>query len=902
MKNTIRRLSGLLAFWFILQTMPATVLAIGAVPNVQTGKITSIVNWVDGPEQRPPVQLKLYRNGLNPNDEADKVYKKEQAAYDTAMKDRAEKLKKGEAVSAEPTKPIAPKSDPLFAPVNLPIEGKWENTWNNLPLQSADGKLKYEYSIRESIPAENYQTNIKVDGDSIQFINTYLGELPQTQDGNLSTACELKWSAETLFDTHTQDPEKSQTQRVRKETDGVIEIQAATEKDQLHWRIPIATAADVKDAQLIIKLPEDKWTYTKGSAVFVKAAAELEKLNALPHLAGYQLQPGEFEAKYEDNTLTIEIPYLQAKTGVVLELVGAAKSGETGIQSGERFKLGAELTGKYKCVKVNAEWKGGEAPRPELRFGLEQNRKPYGEPAVITHPEMTTSWSRLPWKLDGDWAEYQVKLASELSSYKLEGEIARTQPQSEMASPEEWTANFVFEPALISVTGKVEWKNADPGALPAVYFSLHRQVEGEAAKPVEGAQNQQVDTKGEAVWRDLPEFDASGKKYNYSVKEVDANGVDFTPHGYTKTEQGLYVVNTKAEDPQPPKAPQTADFSAEVLWVDAPAEKPSVWLKLYRKTKSTTEEAVPELSILQAGAAGAKVTWENLPIQDAEGNPYSYSVKQVDSNGLDYTPAGYDKVESGLTVTNTRKQIPSIDVTAEKVWVNAPKEVPTIWLKLYRKTKDTAATAVPGAELLKFEDGTTTAKWTGLDKTDANGAEYIYEAREVNEKGESHTPSGYVKTESGLKVTNTWKGAAGESIKATKKWSGGITPRPTIWFKLYRQVSGGRLEAVPNTSILKLENGTTEVVWTGLDKADADGKVYTYSVKEVNSNGVEFTPKNYTKKENGLTVTNTYRTSGVLPRTGFEDPTALYLGAGMLLLGAGLLLHSRRKPKTPVKK
>ncbi len=81
-----------------------------------------------------------------------------------------------------------------------------------------------------------------------------------------------------------------------------------------------------------------------------------------------------------------------------------------------------------------------------------------------------------------------------------------------------------------------------------------------------------------------------------------------------------------------------------------------------------------------------------------------------------------------------------------------------------------------------------------------------------------------------------------------------------MWFKLYRQVEGGTVEEVPGgAAILPLPNGTTEVTWTGLQTTDINGNAYTFSVKEVDADGNDFTPTNYVKSGEGtLEITNTY--------------------------------------------
>ena len=98
------------------------------------------------------------------------------------------------------------------------------------------------------------------------------------------------------------------------------------------------------------------------------------------------------------------------------------------------------------------------------------------------------------------------------------------------------------------------------------------------------------------------------------------------------------------------------------------------------------------------------------------------------------------------------------------------------------------------------------------------------------------------------------------SVTATKTWVNGSENRPTIWFKLYRQVAGGEREAVPNAEIKELANGETSAVWNNLPDKNQSGQVYTYSVQEVNAQGEDAVPEDYVKEENGLNVTNTFET------------------------------------------
>ena len=108
-----------------------------------------------------------------------------------------------------------------------------------------------------------------------------------------------------------------------------------------------------------------------------------------------------------------------------------------------------------------------------------------------------------------------------------------------------------------------------------------------------------------------------------------------------------------------------------------------------------------------------------------------------------------------------------------------------------------------------------------------------------------------------LTVTNNVKVG---SITAEKNWADKKeqTKYPNTWFKLFRQEPGGKVEAVPNAPIKKL-NGTSakeQVVWEKIDLYSTSRHEYTFSVREVDAEGNDFVPAGYVKEEKDLTVTN----------------------------------------------
>ena len=102
------------------------------------------------------------------------------------------------------------------------------------------------------------------------------------------------------------------------------------------------------------------------------------------------------------------------------------------------------------------------------------------------------------------------------------------------------------------------------------------------------------------------------------------------------------------------------------------------------------------------------------------------------------------------------------------------------------------------------------------------------------------------------------------NITANKVWQNGPNDRPTVWFRLYRNIDGETPTPVDGAEIKKLDNGTTKVEWSNLElyKELGNGKTakYIYSVKEVDRDGKSYVPVNYEKTEDGLTVTNSYVT------------------------------------------
>ncbi|WP_165002728.1 MULTISPECIES: Cna B-type domain-containing protein [unclassified Enterococcus] len=92
-------------------------------------------------------------------------------------------------------------------------------------------------------------------------------------------------------------------------------------------------------------------------------------------------------------------------------------------------------------------------------------------------------------------------------------------------------------------------------------------------------------------------------------------------------------------------------------------------------------------------------------------------------------------------------------------------------------------------------------------------------------------------------------------ITANKSWDGGQSPRPSIYFQLFRESING-WEKVPEAEMKRLDDGVTSVTWQDIQQYDDSGNPYRFKVQEVDQAGNDFVPEGYQKTENGLVVTN----------------------------------------------
>lgn len=326
-------------------------------------------------------------------------------------------------------------------------------------------------------------------------------------------------------------------------------------------------------------------------------------------------------------------------------------------------------------------------------------------------------------------------------------------------------------------------------------------------------------------------------------------------------------------------AQSTLDIQAVIIWNGG--LKPTVALQLYRSSAAiATQQLVPN-SLREIIYPSTGTSWFDLPLNDPQNNPYTYTLKQGTwdsttsqfTEGLTNYSTEISPLQSGrFTITNTYI-IPAAGVfTATKNWIGGISPRPTIRFQLFRRTAQTPRELVPNGTI-DLPNSTTSAKWENLEETDQNGLKYEFTIEEsYSNSGDFYlgAPPGFEVTidyaldKKSAIVTNTYT-AQKINIVAKKVWVNAVDPVPEVAFRLYRQSDTTPREALPDDQIKTLPAGTATATWQDMPTFDSKGNRFTYSVVEGLWNAdktvlTEGSPINYatTYSKDRLTVTNTY--------------------------------------------
>ncbi|WP_270274853.1 Cna B-type domain-containing protein, partial [Enterococcus casseliflavus] len=196
--------------------------------------------------------------------------------------------------------------------------------------------------------------------------------------------------------------------------------------------------------------------------------------------------------------------------------------------------------------------------------------------------------------------------------------------------------------ARIDVSGTKTWSDFENklGKRPAeIYVTLYANDEYVTMKKVIGSSNQWTYT-----FNNQPKYDQNGKEITYTVRESAVER-------YEATYDGVNILNTYNE---------TTEISGSKVWDD------------YNNKFNTRAEAIT-INLLQNGKEINEVTLENtakqdwkysfkdLPVYDAKGEAYVYTVSE------DKVP-GYSTEVKGTTIKNTYRNTETTEISGSKVW------------------------------------------------------------------------------------------------------------------------------------------------------------------------------------------------------------------------------------------
>ncbi len=287
----------------------------------------------------------------------------------------------------------------------------------------------------------------------------------------------------------------------------------------------------------------------------------------------------------------------------------------------------------------------------------------------------------------------------------------------------------------MTVTGTKIWSDDAPADKPAIWFQLIRvdttggEIRIGSPREVIGDSVTWEQTDADVDPDAFVRIDESGYLYEYKVLEVDANGEDYVPSGYTKTEDGLTVTNSRT--------PETVDVEGSKTWRD----------------QNNQDGKRPNSIIVRLYMNGSEYDWVEVSEEDGWAWSFTHLPKYEDGVQIVYA-IDEDEVEDytaevdGYDITN--RYTPNMtDITVTKVWDDMdnrhdfrPNDVTIL---LYANGEDTGLSPVLNVAM------DWTDKFTDLPAYE-NGQEILYIVIEAEVKNYKSEITG--DSETGFTVTN----------------------------------------------------------------------------------------------------------------------------------------------------
>ncbi|WP_431164013.1 Cna B-type domain-containing protein [Bacillus cereus] len=350
--------------------------------------------------------------------------------------------------------------------------------------------------------------------------------------------------------------------------------------------------------------------------------------------------------------------------------------------------------------------------------------------------------------------------------------------------------------AQTKVEGTKMWKDGDATDRPSmIKVDLLRDGQIITTQEVSEA------TGWKYTFKDLAAYDANGVAYKYEVKEQPVDG-------YKSEVKGYDITNTKDAK---------TTVAGTKTWNDNNASDRPTTIKV---------DLLQNDNVIQTQDVTAETNWNytfaDLARYDANGVPYTYTVKE-------HPVAGYKLEVNGYNITNTK--VAKLTVEGMKTWKdgNATDRPAMIKVNLLQNGK-----------VFKTQDVLAVMGWkyifADLEAYDANGVAYQYEVKE-------QSIAGYKSSVSGYDITNTKVGET--KVEGTKTWKdNNASNRPSVV----------KVDLLQNGKVVDTKEVTAGTNWKyafeKLQAYDTNGVAYIYTVKEQLVDG-------YKSEVKGYDITNT---------------------------------------------
>lgn len=612
-----------------------------------------------------------------------------------------------------------------------------------------------------------------------------------------------------------------------------------------------STGAVAMDASL---LQADKTTvYTLSET---KAPASCEKLTEDIQFTVFP--GGKIELKNQPQGVTLQ------DSGITLQIVN---------------KELVTVSGKKTWEDENNR----DGMRPEsIIVQLQQRKKGVarwedvqGKQVTLTDAKLEYTFSELP-KRAGDGTEYEYQVIEKKDTSSTKGDFDVYDKKGGKKSDNyNLTNTYVAQRINVSVTKNWVDNNNQDNLRQDIYVQLYKNGEPLGERyllKLDGS------TGWTHVWKNLVKYE-NGAKVVYTVDEVDAQGNEIVPAGYTKSITSNTTTDSGTETQRfqitNTHEPIKTSVSVTKDWDDnnnQDGTRPAnVTVKLYADNVDTGKS----VTLNEKNHWTAK--WDNLDAyKDGKAIKYSVVEASVPDYTVSYTPSEFaytkDNTEGAFTVTNTHT-LGKTAYTVKKVWEDGNnrdnKRPQSITVQLY-------------ADNIAVADGTVTLNeannwsytWNDLNAKD-NGTTIVYSVMELGAGNTAIVEGGslgvykvsYDATVAGLTtITNAYTPET-VNLEVKKVWSGTGSHPDQVTVSLY---ADGKI-VTEKDKVLNNVNGWEEK-WVGLPKyAAGNPNPIKYTVKELEVPEGWSVSYNSDIANNKITITNAKATTQLAVTKVWDD-------------------------------